>query len=56
MLGDSEKDVRAAHNAGIDSILFFPPEHNDYYSLEELAADKPTHIIHSWRELLNQLQ
>jgi HAD superfamily hydrolase (TIGR01509 family) len=56
MLGDSEKDVRAAHNAGIDSVLFFPPQHKLFHTLEELQADKPTYMIRSWQEFLDQLQ
>lgn len=51
MLGDSEKDILAAHNAGIDSILFFPPEHDLFHDLKQLQADKPTRTIHSWQEL-----
>lgn len=56
MLGDSDKDIGAAHNAGIDSVLFHPPEHQPYHSLDHLKRDKPTHVIHSWHELLKQLQ
>lgn len=56
MFGDSEKDIRAAHNAGIDSVLFFPPEHTSFHSRKELAADKPTYIISSWQEVLDQVQ
>jgi HAD superfamily hydrolase (TIGR01509 family) len=56
MLGDSEKDILAAHNAGIDSVLFFPRDNEAFHTLGELAAHKPTYIIHSWRELLNQVQ
>ncbi|HSW99316.1 MAG TPA: HAD family hydrolase [Candidatus Saccharimonadales bacterium] len=56
MLGDSEKDIRAANNAGIDSILYFPDVHKDFHNLEQLQADKPTYTIHSWQEFLDQLQ
>jgi HAD superfamily hydrolase (TIGR01549 family) len=56
MLGDSEKDIRAAQNAGIDSLLFFPPEHAIFHTHAELLADKPTYTIHAWQELLDQLQ
>jgi HAD superfamily hydrolase (TIGR01509 family) len=56
MFGDSEKDILAAHNAGIDSVLFYPPEHKVFHTLAELQADKPTYTIHAWKELLDQLQ
>lgn len=56
MLGDSEKDIRAAHNAEIDSVLFYPPEHDDFHSLDELQADSPTYTIRTWQEMLEQLQ
>jgi HAD superfamily hydrolase (TIGR01509 family) len=56
MLGDSEKDIGAAHNAGIDSILFYPPQHEAFHTLKELTSYGPTQTIHSWRELIGQLQ
>jgi HAD superfamily hydrolase (TIGR01509 family) len=56
MLGDSDRDLIAANNAGVDSLLFYPAAHNDIYDLEQLNQAKPRYIIHSWRELLDQLQ
>ena len=56
MLGDSDKDIGAARNAGIDSVLFFPPEHHDFHARDQLLAEKPTYTIDSWQKLLNQLQ
>lgn len=56
MLGDSEKDIRAAYNAGIDSVLFFPPEHESFHTFAELQADKPTYTIESWQQLLKHVQ
>jgi HAD superfamily hydrolase (TIGR01549 family) len=56
MMGDSEKDILAAHNAGIDSLLFYPPEHEPFHNLRQLQTDKPTYTIHSWQELVDQLQ
>jgi HAD superfamily hydrolase (TIGR01509 family) len=56
MLGDSPKDLMAANNAGTDSLLFFPLEHETQHSFEELQACKPTRTIRSWQELLDQLQ
>lgn len=51
MVGDSDKDIQAAKNAGIDSILIYPPDHETYYSLERLKATCPTHIVRSLFEL-----
>jgi len=45
MIGDTEKDILAAHNAGVDSILFYPVEHQEFYSFEKLIAHKPTYVI-----------
>ncbi len=56
MLGDSEKDIRAAHNAGTDSVLFFPPEHESFHTFAELQADRPTYTISSWQQLLSALE
>lgn len=52
MIGDSDKDIDAANNAGIDSILFYPDEHAKFYDLKELQAFKPTHTVHDFREIL----
>jgi pyrophosphatase PpaX len=56
MLGDSDKDLLAARNAGIDSALFYPDAHNLIYGLEELLAHDPRHTIRTWQELIDQLQ
>lgn len=56
MLGDSDHDILAAHNAGIDSLLFYPESHQDIYSLDRLQESRPTYVAHSWQEFLNQLQ
>lgn len=55
MVGDSPKDLLAAKNAGTDSLLFYPPEHEVQHSKEELDACDPTYTIRSWRELLGSL-
>ena len=56
MFGDTEKDIRAAHNAGIDSALFFPDDHHTYHVFDQLQEDSPTYTIGSWRDFLDQLQ
>lgn len=52
MIGDSDKDLGAANNAGIDSILFYPPEHKKFYDLKKLRQLSPTHVVADFREIL----
>ena len=52
MIGDSDKDIGAAHNAGIDSILFYPPEHAKFYKIENLKQLNPTHVVEDFRQIL----
>jgi phosphoglycolate phosphatase len=51
-VGDKETDVQTAHNAGIDSILYYPASHHFLYDLSDLEKHNPTHVISDWRELL----
>jgi pyrophosphatase PpaX len=53
MIGDSDKDIEAASNFGIDSILFYPPEHNKFYDFEALKLLGPTHIVDDFRKILD---
>lgn len=53
-VGDKDTDIQAAHNAGIDSILYYPPAHQDMYSLDELKKYKPTYIMTDWKELIGE--
>jgi pyrophosphatase PpaX len=53
MIGDSDKDLGAAQNAGVDSVLFYPPEHSKYYQLDELKTHNPTYIVTDFREILD---
>jgi pyrophosphatase PpaX len=53
IIGDTDKDIEAAHNAGIDSILYAPKEHTDYYDLNRFQALHPTHFITDHRAVLN---
>lgn len=53
MIGDSDKDISAAVNAGVDSVLFYPPEHAKFYDLAKLKALKPTHIVDDFRSIKN---
>lgn len=53
MVGDSDKDLGAAVNTGVDSVLFYPPEHRKYYQLEHLQTHRPTYVIQDFRKLLD---
>lgn len=52
MIGDSDKDLGAAQNAGIDSILFYPNEHVKFYNIDELKVYNPTHVVEDFKEIL----
>lgn len=45
MVGDTENDILAAHNAGVDSVLFYPVEHQKFYELDKLMAHEPTYVV-----------
>jgi pyrophosphatase PpaX len=47
MIGDSRKDIGAANNAAVDSILVYPKSHELFYSLEQLQTLKPTYTVTS---------
>ena len=51
MIGDSRKDLGAAKNAGIDSVLIYPPEHKLYYDLDDLKTYQPTFVASGFKEL-----
>ena len=53
MIGDSDKDIGAAANAGVDSILFYPDAHEKFYDLNELQSLKPTHIVRDFRQIID---
>lgn len=55
LVGDSTKDLGAARNAGIASILVYPPEHNVFYELEALLAYEPTHVCRSFDDVRDVL-
>jgi HAD superfamily hydrolase (TIGR01509 family) len=52
MIGDSDKDLGAAVNAGIDSVLFYPPEHKKFYKLEDLKRLHPTFIVEDFKDIM----
>lgn len=52
MIGDSDKDIVAGANAGVDSILFYPDAHEKFYDLDELQALNPTYTVRDFKEIL----
>lgn len=52
MIGDSDADICAARNAGIDSVWFHPEENLDYYPHGHFDHLKPTYTIRSMKALL----
>ena len=53
MIGDSDKDIGAANNAGINSILFYPEAHEKFYDINDLQALKPTHTVADFRDIID---
>ncbi|MCA9332418.1 HAD family hydrolase [Candidatus Saccharibacteria bacterium] len=53
MIGDSDKDLGASENAGVDSILFYPPEHERFYSLESLKSHNPTYVVSDFKDVID---
>lgn len=52
MIGDSDKDMGAGQNAGVDTILFYPPEHAKFHTLDELKKHNPTYIVSDFRDVV----
>ncbi|HRN96840.1 MAG TPA: HAD family hydrolase [Candidatus Saccharibacteria bacterium] len=51
MIGDSNKDIGAATNFGIDSVLVYPDSHKLFYDLRDLQKLKPTYTISKFSDL-----
>lgn len=51
MVGDSNKDIGAAQNAGVDSILVYPDSHKLFYDFNHLKSLNPTFIVSSLLEI-----
>ncbi|HET7302857.1 MAG TPA: HAD-IA family hydrolase [Candidatus Saccharimonadales bacterium] len=52
LVGDSDKDLGAAQNAGIDCIFFNPAEHAIFYDKDDLVQRfNPVRTITQWQEL-----
>jgi pyrophosphatase PpaX len=55
MIGDSRKDLGAATNAQVDSILVYPPSHTVFYELDYLKTYNPTYVVDGFEMLQKQL-
>ena len=51
-IGDKDTDIQAAHNAGVDAILYYPAAHQLFYDLDTLKSHNPEFVITDWSELL----
>lgn len=51
MIGDSDKDILAAANAGIDSVLFHPERHASFYDLDALKQLRPTYVVADLKDI-----
>lgn len=51
-IGDKDTDILAAKAAGTDSVLYFPEEHNKWYSYEDYIKSNPDFIIKDHKEIL----
>lgn len=56
MIGDGIGDIQAAHNAGVDSCLFWMDERSEYYHKQDLLNTKPTMVANSWDEFLKLVE
>lgn len=52
VIGDSKSDLGAAQSASVDSILYYPKNNETFYLLEDLKNYNPTHIVTSFKEIL----
>lgn len=55
MIGDSNKDIGAAANFGIDSVLVYPESHKLFYDPQDLQKLKPTYTISKFSDLATTL-
>ena len=55
-VGDYEVDVVAGKAAGVTTALFFPAEHEQYYSLARLTSTNPHLIFHDYQDLISHLR
>lgn len=56
IIGDSKSDLGAAHNAGIDPLLYFPMHNRLFYDEKILKSYNPTFITSTFHEVSAFLQ
>lgn len=50
MIGDSDKDLGAAKNADVDSVLFYPESHKAIHEKTHLESFGPEYVITDWAD------
>ena len=50
MIGDSDKDLGAAKNADVDSVLFYPESHKIIHQKTFLESFGPKYVIADWAD------
>lgn len=56
MVGDSDKDLQAASNAGVEGILFYPEKHKLFRDYDYLKGFHPVHVFSNWLDFKDQLR
>ena len=56
VIGDSLTDLEMASRAGLESILYFPPENEEFYDFDKLRRGNPTYIIGDLEEAIDIIQ
>ena len=56
MIGDSRKDLEAANNASVASVLIYPKSHELFYDFEQLKSYEPTYIFSGFAGLKEKLR
>ncbi|MFC1790030.1 HAD family hydrolase [Patescibacteria group bacterium] len=51
IVGDSYHDVQTGKNAGITTVVYYPPGNKKFYSRQELEAEKPDFLVSSFTAL-----
>ena len=51
IVGDSDKDVIAGHNASVDSVVVYPTINHRFYKKDDLLSLKPTYFIEEFTML-----
>lgn len=52
IVGDSDKDLEAGNNAGVDACLYYPKSNQKFYTKDFLLKDKPKYVIRNLSELV----